>query len=381
MSYNNEVMQIYQSLGWNIGQNQFVEASEFKSIPEFNEYLINQKICIDLESYIETTNNGHFKCDLSFMKDFMGMVKEKGFVIRHSRLQTTGVISEKSCSTDIKRCLDGNFLVEGIDYLVRLEADQHESGLKHKNIYMLTPRAFKKCLIRSKNTQIYANYYLTLEEAVVYFMEYQSELKSKCVIILKTLGDGFEAVAQKLALDLSEEKIETSKFKTEMKEKEMENERFRENVIEKEIKMRRDIDYLMRKAQEEEKKTEVAKERIRVIIPDRVIQPAVPDNGECLVIIKLVEDGEQKFKVTRCKTKMRNANTKKILVANGGSSVWMCVEHPNAKALFTLMCQQINFITVDKRKATITLRTERTEDDLRTAIQHLENNRLEIINN
>ncbi len=378
MSYNSEVTQIYQSLGWNIGQTQFVEASEFKSILEFNEYLINQKICIDLESYIETTNKGHFKCDLSFMKDFMEMVKEKGFVIRHSRLQTTGVISEKSCSTDIKRCLDSNFLVEEVDYRVRIEAEPvPQGGFSSKNIYMLTPRAFKKCLIRSKNTQIYANYYLTLEEAVVYFMEYQSELKSKCVIILKTLGDGFEAIAQKLTLDLSEEKVETSKFKTEMKEKEIENERFRENVIEKEIKMRRDIDYLMRKAQEEEKKTEVAQEKIRVIIPDRVIRPAAPDNGECLVIIKLVEDGEQKFKVTRCKTKMRNANTKKILVANEGSSVWMCVEHPNAKALFTLICQRINFISVDKRKAIITLIAERPEEELRTAIQHLENNRLE----
>ena len=128
MSYNSEVTQIYQSLGWNIGQTQFVEASEFKSIPEFNEYLINQKICIDLESYIETTNNGHFKCNLSFMKDFMEMVKEKGFVIRHSRLQTTGVISKDVSSSRIKDCLDSNFLIEDVDYQVEPELQLRIQG-------------------------------------------------------------------------------------------------------------------------------------------------------------------------------------------------------------------------------------------------------------
>jgi hypothetical protein len=39
--------------------------------------------------------------------------------------------------------------------------------------YMLTPYAFKLCLIRSKNTKIYANYYLLLEKVFKYFNDYK----------------------------------------------------------------------------------------------------------------------------------------------------------------------------------------------------------------
>ena len=90
----------------------------------------------------------------------MTLVHETGFVIRHSRLHTTGVIAQDVSSSKIKECLERNFLVEGIDYnllAVNGQQDLKQHGGINKNIYMLTPCAFKKCLIRSKNTQVYAN--------------------------------------------------------------------------------------------------------------------------------------------------------------------------------------------------------------------------------
>ena len=364
---NNDISQVYSSLGWNIANRDFREASEFKSLPEFNQYLVNNSIVVDLESYIETTNKGHFKCDLSFMKDFMGMVKEKGFVVRHSRLQTTGVVSNDVSSSRIKDCLESNFLIEGIDYLVEPELHQHQSGLKHKNTYMLTPRAFKKCLIRSKNTQVYANYYLTLEEAVVYFMEYQTELRGKCMLILKSRGDSFEEVANRLEINLAEHEENIKQFKEKI---ELDKER---QEIDKQ-EMDRKLNFLMAKAEEDEKKKEKAEKKIRQIAPDRVLQPAAPENGECLVIIKLKE---KEFKVTRCKVKQRNLNVKKILKENADSEVWMDIKHPNAKSLFILMSQKISCITVQKQKALITLKNVGTEDELRLAIQVLEQERLD----
>jgi len=382
---NNDISQVYSSLGWNIANRDFREASEFKSLPEFNQYLVNNSIVVDLESYIETTNKGHFKCDLSFMKDFMGMVKEKGFVVRHSRLQTTGVVSNDVSSSRIKDCLESNFLIEGIDYLVEPELHQHQSGLKHKNTYMLTPRAFKKCLIRSKNTQVYANYYLTLEEAVVYFMEYQTELRGKCMLILKSRGDSFEEVANRLEINLAEHEENIKQFKEKI---ELDKERHEENIkqfkekieLDKERQeidkqeMDRKLNFLMAKAEEDEKKKEKAEKKIRQIAPDRVLQPAAPENGECLVIIKLKE---KEFKVTRCKVKQRNLNVKKILKENADSEVWMDIKHPNAKSLFILMSQKISCITVQKQKALITLKNVGTEDELRLAIQVLEQERLD----
>ena len=56
----------------------------------------------------------------------------------------------------------------------------------HKNEYYLHPRAFKKCLMRSRNTNIYADYYLLLEECIKYFNDYQIELNKKYIIKLKS---------------------------------------------------------------------------------------------------------------------------------------------------------------------------------------------------
>ena len=47
-----------------------------------------------------------------------------------------------------------------------------------KNTYTLTPKTFKKCLIRSLKQQKYADYYLFLEEALSYYSEFQ-KLKLK----------------------------------------------------------------------------------------------------------------------------------------------------------------------------------------------------------
>ena len=53
-----------------------------------------------------------------FKRTFTNLVHETGFVIRHSRLHTTGVIAQDVSSSKIKECLERNFLVEGIDYRV-----------------------------------------------------------------------------------------------------------------------------------------------------------------------------------------------------------------------------------------------------------------------
>ena len=93
----------------------------------------------------------------------------------------------------------------------------------------------------------------------------------------------------------TKQKMEETKQK--MEETERETERFREETKEQ-------FDFLMRRAMDEEKKAEVAQDKIKVIIPDRVIKPAAPDNGECLVFIKFTGENEGTFKATRCKLKL-----------------------------------------------------------------------------
>jgi hypothetical protein len=370
---NSDILSVYKSLGWSINNRQYRDSSEFKTLNDFNEHLVNNNVLIDLAEYIENTNKGHFKCDISFMKDFMTLVHETGFVIRHSRLQTTGVIAQDVSSSRIKDCLQSNFLVEGIDYNLlepELQQDLKQHGGNNKNVYMLTPRAFKKCLIRSKNTQVYASYYLMLEEAIVWYMKYQLELNQKCMLLTKDRCESLEVATESLKINLTEVESKMEETKQKMEETEKETEKFKDETKEK-------IDFLMRRAMEEEKKAEVAQDKIKVIIPDRVIKPAAPDNGECLVFIKFAGENEGTFKATRCKLKLKNANVKKILQANEGATVWMDITHPNSKALFTLISQKIGFVTVDKRKAEIKLKANGTETALRIAIESLEQERLE----
>ena len=200
---NSDILSVYKSLGWSINNRQHRDSSEFKTLNDFNEHLVNNNVLIDLSEYIENTNKGHFKCDISFMKEFMNLVHETGFVIRHSRLQTTGVIAHDVSSNNIKKCLESNFLVEGVDYRLRLKTQPvPQGGFSSKKIYMLTPRAFKKCLIRSKNTQIYASYYLMLEEAIVWYMKYQLELNQKCMLLTKDRCESLEVATESLKLNL-----------------------------------------------------------------------------------------------------------------------------------------------------------------------------------
>ena len=52
----------------------------------------------------------------------------------------------------------------------------------HKIEYFLKPDTFKKVLIRSRNTNMYADYYLLLEKALKYYNEYQKlNLQTKSI--------------------------------------------------------------------------------------------------------------------------------------------------------------------------------------------------------
>ena len=102
-------------------------------------------------------------------------------------LQKYGILTLNKGTTDINRLLEQNNFIENEDYQLRNVAElRPQGGSSIKNKYFLHPRAFKICLIRSKNTKIYANYYLLLEECIKYFNDYQNILKEKYIIKLKT---------------------------------------------------------------------------------------------------------------------------------------------------------------------------------------------------
>ena len=88
----------------------------------------------------------------------------------------------------MKQKLDGLSLIEDIDYHL-LDVQQMvrpQGGGKRNNIYMLTPEAFKKCLMRAQRRPrqkvdpvVYCDYYLLLEKTYKLYTDYEKQLLSK----------------------------------------------------------------------------------------------------------------------------------------------------------------------------------------------------------
>jgi phage anti-repressor protein len=111
------------------------------------------------------------------MDYFFSLISKKNeFCVDHSKLQEYGVLTNIDTSKDIKRRLETLMLIENEDYLLGNVAQSvKQGGFSNKKEYKLTPKAFKLCLIRAKNSKVYANYYLMLEEIFYYYREYQNQ--------------------------------------------------------------------------------------------------------------------------------------------------------------------------------------------------------------
>ena len=143
------------------------------NVTEFNTYLSINLLNLSLKDYFNKYhlqfNQGANAVDISFMDYFLYLCKHKGeFVVEQEKLKEYGAITSLTTSFNAKRSLDQFDLTENEDYqLLNVEQQSELSrGVKYSKQYTLTPRAFKLCLIRAKNSKKYAKYYLLLEEKV-----------------------------------------------------------------------------------------------------------------------------------------------------------------------------------------------------------------------
>ena len=156
------------------------------SIIQYNSKLINDMININLIEYFKEVCGLFYKdINVIFMEYFLEICdKDDEFIINHSKLKKYKIIT--SCkSNDIKECLYKLDLSENIDFIVNNVTYTQEisNGIKNTKEYLLTPYAFKLCLIRSKNTKVYANYYLILEKIFKYYNFYKIEYNKNMTYI------------------------------------------------------------------------------------------------------------------------------------------------------------------------------------------------------
>ena len=161
---------------------------KFATIEEYNKDLIMELKQIDLIDYFKYVHHNYYEdINISFMDYFLEICKDNNkFIINQEKLKEYRVLNNIDTSAVIKRCLNQYNLIENKDYLLYNVVQQLPSGAKYCKEYKLTPKAFKICLIKAKNSDIYANYYLLLEEVFKYYTDYEKEYRDYIISLQST---------------------------------------------------------------------------------------------------------------------------------------------------------------------------------------------------
>jgi hypothetical protein len=106
------------------------------------------------------------------MEYFLELTENEGeFIVHHEKLVEYGITSSIRSSV-VKEKLDALGLVEDEEYRLQdVLQPVKQGGYSTKKVYMLTPEAFKKCLMRAQRRPkqtvdpvVYCDYYLLLEK-------------------------------------------------------------------------------------------------------------------------------------------------------------------------------------------------------------------------
>ena len=119
---------------------------------EFIKSLVDSKTKITMKDFFKTIHSKFYpKQDISFMEYFLELTEHEGeFIVHHEKLIEYGIMSSKQ-SWAVKQKLDALGLVEDEEYnLQDVLQVRKNRGTIVKKVYMLTPEAFKKCLMRAQ---------------------------------------------------------------------------------------------------------------------------------------------------------------------------------------------------------------------------------------
>jgi hypothetical protein len=156
---------------------------------EYIQNLVQNETKLNLEEFFTDIHERFYpKQDISFMEYFLELTEHEGeFYVHHEKLIEYGIMSSVRSSA-VKVKLDALGLVENEDYSELQDVLQlrPQGGTSTKKVYILTPEAFKTCLLRARrypnqtvDSKIYSKYYLLLEKTYKLYTDYEKQLLFK----------------------------------------------------------------------------------------------------------------------------------------------------------------------------------------------------------
>jgi len=264
--------------------------TSYTTINEYNNYLVENQVNINIIEYVKEVNKLEFNIDISFIDEFIELVSKNKCCIHHNMLQKYGISNLKGTTNDIKKLLEQNEFIENEDFDLRnVSQVRSQGGTVIKNEYYLHPRAFKICLIRSLKTKKYAKYYLLLEECIKYFNDYQDKLKEKYIIKLKDKHKENKILIKEKdnKIDSLEEKLNTLiKSNEELLKYSKKSEKQNRKLEQKLDDANDNLTDIKDELSESNKKLGYACKKLDVAVEHRVPNTEEPDKFESIAILK-----------------------------------------------------------------------------------------------
>ena len=302
-------------------------------ITKYNNSLVDSKTIINIIDYVKAINKLKYNIDIDFIDEFIELVDKDECCIHHDMLKKYKVLQLTKGTTDIKNLIKQYELIENEDFRLRKVSESaSKGGCTHKNEYLLHPRAFKICLMRSLKNKQYARYYLLLEECIKYFNEYQIELNKRYNILLKEKiqekDNKISNLEEKLDNIISSNKEILNKHDTLLSEnkeillnnKELlsENKEIKDILKKNQLKLDKTFDKLVGvneelidvkyklddtndKLDDTNEELEIIKDKLDIATDDRVIKTKSKNTLEYLIILKTDDENEDyTYYIIRC---------------------------------------------------------------------------------
>ena len=330
---------------------------------KFNNALVKSGKDITVRQYVRVIAERVYKMDVGFMEENIEYIIKRGeFCVPHTKLIETGVVTIND-SMKIRRLLTvTRKFKEGVDYICKVAEEGKKKGSPQKT-YTLTPKAYRMCLMRSRNSDKYADYYCLLEDAIHYYSEYQvtrhkgeiEDWASKCEENKKladrykaqrddAMKQFYESVAankedmKKAAEQRDEDRKKAAEQRDEDRKKAAEEmKKAAEQRDEDRKKAAEQMKEDRKKAAEQMKEDrDKALEAMRALSQQRVPDPPKDNQKEQIKIMKLVQlvEGAPMYYIMRRQKKGMASAILELANKRPIDRVVLTIDTPNAKNMF-----------------------------------------------